>query len=85
MKDSPTQRNPSRWVPTRWSPGAFASRSFRRYTYGNAVSWTGDWMDLTVLNWAVLQISGSAYHLGAINACRLLPVFALSFAGWIDR
>ena len=35
-------------------------------------------MDLTVLNWAVLQLSGSALSLGLINACRLLPVFILA-------
>jgi predicted MFS family arabinose efflux permease len=45
---------------------------------GNWISWVGDWMDLVALNWAVLVLSGSALQLGLINACRLVPVFALS-------
>jgi predicted MFS family arabinose efflux permease len=45
---------------------------------GNLISWTGDWMDLAALNWAVLTLTGSAFDLGLINACRLIPVFALS-------
>lgn len=46
---------------------------------GSFISWAGDWMDLATLNWAVLQFTDSALALGVINACRLVPVFALSF------
>ncbi len=45
---------------------------------GSVVSWVGDWMDLAALNWAVLEMTGSPLDLGLINACRLIPVFALS-------
>jgi MFS family permease len=45
---------------------------------GNLISWVGDWMDLVALNWAVLALSGSGLQLGLINACRLVPIFALS-------
>jgi MFS family permease len=62
-------------APGRW---AFRSRDFRLFMAGNLVSWVGDWMDLVALNWAVLALSGSALQLGLINACRLVPVFALS-------
>lgn len=60
---------------SRW---AFRSRDFRIFMVGNLISWVGDWMDLVALNWAVLALSGSALQLGLINACRLVPVFALS-------
>ena len=59
----------------RW---AFRSRDFRLFMVGNLISWIGDWMDLAALNWAVLALTGSAIDLGLINACRLIPVFALS-------
>ncbi len=51
---------------------------FRVFMAGSVVSWVGDWMDLTALNWAVLELTGSALDLGLINVCRLAPVFALS-------
>jgi MFS family permease len=57
---------------------AFRWRSFRVFMAGSFVSWAGDWMDLAALNWAVLTLTGSPLALGLINACRLVPVFALS-------
>jgi MFS family permease len=66
---------PAGSAPSRW---AFRSRDFRLFMAGNLISWVGDWMDLVALNWAVLALSGSALQLGLINACRLVPVFALS-------
>ncbi|MBX6316678.1 MAG: MFS transporter, partial [Isosphaeraceae bacterium] len=45
---------------------------------GSLVSWVGDWMDLTTLNWAVLERTDSPLALGLINACRLVPSFVLS-------
>lgn len=35
-------------------------------------------MDYTALNWAVLQLTDSPFHLGLINACRLVPAFLFS-------
>jgi predicted MFS family arabinose efflux permease len=67
-------------APSAW---AFRSRDFRLFMAGNWISWIGDWMDLVALNWAVLALSGSALQLGLINACRLLPVFALSMPAGI--
>ena len=58
---------------------ALRQPAYRNYTLGSAVSWTGDWLDLTALNWAVLEMSGSPIDLGIINACRTLPVFFLSY------
>lgn len=61
-------------------PKSFALRysNFRVYIHGSLVTRIGDWMDLVALNWAVLQFTGSAYYLGVISACRLLPVFIVS-------
>lgn len=53
-------------------------RDFRVYTLGSLITRVGDWMDLVALNWAVLQLTGSAFYLGLISACRLLPVFTMS-------
>lgn len=60
------------------SPLALRYSQFRLFMAGSFVSWVGDWMDLAALNWAVLTLTGSAVALGVINACRLVPVFALS-------
>jgi len=60
------------------SSSAFRSRPFVVFMAGCSLAWTGDWMDLASLNWAVLSLTDSAFALGVINACRLLPIFALS-------
>ncbi|MBL0388487.1 MFS transporter [Tumebacillus sp. ITR2] len=57
---------------------ALHSRPFRTYSYGNLVSYIGEWMDVVAMNWAVLQGTHSPIALGVINACRLVPVFLLS-------
>ena len=54
------------------------SRSYVIFMAGSILSWVGDWMDLAALNWAALEMTGSALGLASINACRLIPVFALS-------
>ena len=58
---------------TRRDPGGF-----RAYLAGTLLARLGDWMDLVALNWAVLQLTGSPWHLALINACRLVPAFVLS-------
>lgn len=59
-------------------PFALCYNNFRVYTLGSLITRIGDWMDLVALNWAVLQFTGSAFYLGLISACRLLPVFTMS-------
>lgn len=46
---------------------------------GSLVSRIGDWMDMVALNWAVLQHSNSPMALALINACRVAPVFLMTF------
>jgi MFS family permease len=61
------------------SRNAFFSPSFRTYLGGSLVASVGEWMDIVALNWATLQLTDSPMHLALINACRLVPVFLLSF------
>ncbi|MCS6850696.1 MAG: MFS transporter [Gemmataceae bacterium] len=56
---------------------------YQLFLLGSFVSWVGDWMDLAALNWVVLERTGSAFNLGVVNACRLVPVFALSIPAGI--
>ena len=57
---------------------ALCYNNFRVCIIGSLITRIGDWMDLVALNWAVLQLTGSAFYLGLISACRLLPVFTMS-------
>lgn len=57
---------------------ALKSSTYRRFLYGSFFVRTADWMELTILNWVVYQWTSSAFALGALNACRLLPVFIFS-------
>jgi len=61
---------------------AWHAPPFRTYMGGSLIASIGDWIDMTVLNWAVLQMTDSPLALAVINACRLVPIFLLSlFAG----
>ncbi|WP_026676867.1 MFS transporter [Fictibacillus gelatini] len=57
---------------------ALHSKSFTIFMAGSFVTRIGDWLDLVVLNWAVLQFTNSPLHLGLMNACRLAPTFFFS-------
>nr|WP_277603161.1 MFS transporter [Brevibacillus sp. SYP-B805] len=52
---------------------AWRSKPFLHFMWGSLISRVGDWMDLTAMNWAILQWTHSPLALGAVNACRLLP------------
>lgn len=62
---------------------ALYSSSFRTYMGGSLVASVGEWMDIVALNWAALQLTDSPMHLAMINACRLVPIFLLSFPAGI--
>ncbi len=49
------------------------SKPFLHFMWGSLISRVGDWMDITAMNWAILQWTHSPLALGAVNACRLLP------------
>jgi MFS family permease len=59
-------------------PRVWQERRFAVFLGGSLVSWIGDWMDITVVSWAVLQWTNSPVDLALVNACRLIPVFAMS-------
>lgn len=56
------------------------SASFQRFLFGSFLSRTSDWMEMTILNWVVYQVTNSPIMLAVLNICRLLPVIIFSFA-----
>lgn len=63
------------------------NRNYRTYAISQLVSNCGSWIQLTVISWLVLELTGSAFMLGLVNFLRLSPVALLGFpGGWLaDR
>ena len=49
-------------------------RNYRLYLAGQAVSFTGTWMQQIAASWLVLQMTHSAVAVGALALAQLLPV-----------
>ena len=62
-------------------------RNYRLYFAGQAVSFTGTWMQQIAASWLVLDLTHSAVAVGALALCQLLPVSVLGlFVGTLlDR
>src|SRR5579872_1820143 len=60
---------------------ALRERDFRLYWLGQAVSNTGNWMQIVALSWFVLQLTGNPITIGLLGLAQSLPVFALSLVG----
>jgi MFS family permease len=62
-------------------------RNYRLYFAGQAVSFTGTWMQQIAASWLVLQMTHSAVAVGALALAQLLPVtvFGLFVGTLIDR
>src|SRR5204862_5978000 len=62
-------------------------RNYRRYFAGQAVSFTGTWMQQIAASWLVLQLTHSAIAVGALALAQLFPVtlFGLFVGTLIDR
>ena len=62
-------------------------RNYRLYFGGQAVSFTGTWMQQIAASWLVLQLTHSPVAVGALALMQLLPVTVLGlFVGTIlDR
>jgi MFS family permease len=62
-------------------------RNFRIYFTGQAISFTGTWMQQIAASWLVLQLTHSAVAVGALALVQLLPVTVLGlFVGTVlDR
>lgn len=55
---------------------------FGRYLFGNTISLVGTWMQRIACSWLVWDWTGSAFWVGILAACDLLPVVVISpFAG----
>ena len=70
-----------------WAFPALFHRNFRMFWTGQCVSLIGTWMQNIGQAWLVLQITGSPFKLGVVNALQWLPVMLLSFAAGplVDR
>lgn len=66
---------------------AFRHRNFRIFYTGYVVSLTGIWMQRVAQSWLVLDLTGSAFYVGLIEALGTLPVlvFALYAGAVADR
>jgi len=62
-------------------------RNYRLYFAGQAISFTGTWMQQIAASWLVLQLTHSAVAVGALALVQLLPVtvFGLFVGTLIDR
>jgi MFS family permease len=57
--------------------------NYRRYVYGQAISLSGTWMQMTAMSWLVYHLSGSSTILGVIVALQTLPVLLLGPYGGV--
>jgi MFS family permease len=62
---------------------ALRERNFRLYWLGQAVSNTGNWMQVVALGWFILQLNGSPIALGWLGLAQFLPIAALSMVGGV--
>jgi MFS family permease len=62
-------------------------RNYRLYFSGQAISFTGTWMQQIAASWLVLELTGSPVAVGALALVQLLPVTVLGlFVGTlVDR
>jgi MFS family permease len=66
---------------------AFRHRNFRIFYSGYVVSLTGIWMQRVAQSWLVLELTGSAFYVGLIEALGTVPVLLFTlYAGAVaDR
>ena len=86
MRDS-TQRHTIAGGTARMHRGGTSSalhhRNFRRYFAAQVVSSTGTWVQITVENWLVLELSHSGVALGVTNALQFGPMVLLGLYGGV--
>ena len=68
---------------TRVTFQALAVPNYRRYIFGQSISLTGTWMQMTAQSWLVLTLTGSSTDLGLIVALQTLPVLLLGPYGGV--
>jgi MFS family permease len=62
---------------------ALSVPNYRRYYFGQAISLTGTWMQMTAQAWLVLSLTHSSTALGLIVALQTLPVLLLAPYGGV--
>src|ERR671936_2918795 len=60
---------------------ALAHRDFRLFWSGQLVSLIGTWMQSVGQSWLVLELTGSPFSLGLVNALQFSPILLLSPVG----
>jgi MFS family permease len=61
--------------------GALRHRDYRLFWCGQLVSLIGTWMQSVGQSWLVLELTGSAFQLGLVNALQFTPILLLSPLG----
>lgn len=67
-----------------WMIRTFSSlrnKNYRIYFTSQLFSNCGAWIQLTVISWLVLNLTGSAFMLGLVNFLRLSPITVVGFFG----
>jgi predicted MFS family arabinose efflux permease len=67
-----------------WRPGTFRSlrhANYRLYFFGQIVSLTGTWVQTTVVNWLVFELTDSATWNALVNVAFVLPMLLLAVPG----
>src|ERR1700683_3538805 len=90
MVDTRLQHTTGQAVPNVHPGGTLSAlrhRNFRLYFTAQVVSNVGTWVQITVENWLVLELSHSGLALGVTNALQFGPSLVLGmYGGWVaDR
>lgn len=54
---------------------------FRRFWWGNLISLTGSWVQITAQSWLVYELTGSAFMLGSVTFANTIPTMLLALFG----
>lgn len=73
--------------PRRRSPGlprtfeSLADPQYRLYWAATAFSSSGQWMEIVITNWLLLELDNSAFLLGLLNFSRAVPLLGFGLVG----
>src|SRR6202048_5092475 len=64
---------------------ALRHRNFRLFFFGQLISLTGTWMDITAEGWLVYKLTGSKLLLGVVGVAGSAPLLLFSiWGGWLE-
>jgi len=58
-------------------------RNYRYYYFGQLLSLQGNWMQSVAQAWLVYRLTGSAFWLGVVSFCSMIPVLLFSLVGGV--